>query len=92
MFVTKQSASILLPQTYSHRVAKILWWKKKYRSVKTESAHVLSRGASRGMQRTTPIIKTTLNLKTDIEFDIYISLHKNIPYAYELILVFYLGA
>ena len=44
------------------------------------------------MQRTTPIIKTTLNLKTDIEFDIYISLHKNIPYAYELILVFYLGA
>lgn len=75
---SKQSASVLLPQTYSHKVARVLWWKRNYISVKTGSTDILDGEASRGMPGTTLSIKTTLNLKAESEFDIYISLHKNI--------------
>ena len=38
---SKQSASVLLPQTYSHKVARVLRWKGNYISVKTGSTDIL---------------------------------------------------
>lgn len=50
---SKQSASVLLPQKYSHKVARVLWWKRNYISVKTGSTDILGGEASKGMPGTT---------------------------------------